>query len=694
MASREQQASHGNPAEHTVERGDSDYRQRIRDLLLLAARGADAAGAMLCKEDTGQVHILGQHGLNIAKPSAATELYRRVCLHKDILTVAATSALSESDAELLRCLGENVRFLAAAPLQEPDGTVTGLLAVFDCRLKELLADQMEALHAAARQAEMLCRNTGSRPDSGCIFPAASRVLLQNLLDSFPDFVYIKDREGRYVCDNRAHREFLGVEAMTDITGKTVEDFFPPDLAERYRTGDDYVLNTGEPIKDREEPLVTPAGSASVVSTSKVPIRDADNRIQGLVCIGRDISHRKEAEDALAQERYLLHALMDNMPDNIYFKDRQKKFIRINNAMARWFGLDDPAEAIGKTDFDFFTAEHAQQAYMDEENIMATGTPLVGKEEKETWPNGHVTWVSTTKEPLRDSSGAIIGCFGISRDITRLKEATNELAERDERTREEMALARKIHRSLLPVEAPCIQGLEFGLRFVPSGDIGGDFVDFLDLHQPHRIGVVFADITGHGVGAALLSSMLKVLVDEVTDNNVSQSTCFQTLNRRLFKEFPQGNFASGFYAVFDSRQHKLSYVKASQEPLIVLRPGKKPRLLTQGGPALGLLDPEACDAPVYEQHDVTLRAGDTAFFFTDGLVDFYNDLELARTQRERLVRFLEERKELPPQELVDQAYMHMLTTAGIQEPTDDVAVLAVRVSPADPPRSDPTTNGRI
>ena len=126
---------------------------------------------------------------------------------------------------------------------------------------------------------------------------------------------------------------------------------------------------------------------------------------------------KRAEEALIAEKHLLHTLADNLPDAIYFKDRESRFTRINKAQAKLFGLSDPAQAVGKTDFDFFAAEHAQKAYEDELEIIRTGQPLVGKEEKETWPDGHVTWVSTTKMPLRDAQGNITGTFGVSRDIT-------------------------------------------------------------------------------------------------------------------------------------------------------------------------------------------------------------------------------------------------------------------------------------
>jgi PAS domain S-box-containing protein len=144
--------------------------------------------------------------------------------------------------------------------------------------------------------------------------------------------------------------------------------------------------------------------------------------------------RRRAEEAVFQERYLLHTLMDNVPDLIYFKDAEGRFIRGNKALARRFGLNDPADAVGKTDFDFFTEEHARQAWDDERAVMESEQPVVGKEEKETWGGGHVTWVSTTKMPFRDKDGRVVGTFGISRDITMTKRAEEALRQGEERFR--------------------------------------------------------------------------------------------------------------------------------------------------------------------------------------------------------------------------------------------------------------------
>jgi diguanylate cyclase (GGDEF)-like protein/PAS domain S-box-containing protein len=135
-----------------------------------------------------------------------------------------------------------------------------------------------------------------------------------------------------------------------------------------------------------------------------------------------VAEISEGEDA----PFLLATLMDNVLDAIYFKDRQSRFTRVNRYQAARFGIASPALAVGRTDFDFFTDEHAAQALRDEQEIIRTGQPLVNVEEKETLANGEFRWVSTTKLPLRDRQGNIVGTFGISRDITERKKAGEQL----------------------------------------------------------------------------------------------------------------------------------------------------------------------------------------------------------------------------------------------------------------------------
>jgi PAS domain S-box-containing protein len=224
-----------------------------------------------------------------------------------------------------------------------------------------------------------------------------------------------------------------------ITGRPAEHFMPGldrwrDVvvpADRPRLDQAIArLRAGQPA-EAEYRVVLPDRTVRWVR-DRVLVRRAGGTTLRLHGVLTDVTARRRAEQALLHERYLLRALMDNVPDHIYFKDAQGRFTRINRAMAARFGLPGPDAAVGKTDFDFFAEEHARQARADEEQVQRTGRPLVGHEEKETWPDGAVSWVSSTKLPLRDAAGRVVGTFGISRDITGRKRAEEALRQSEER----------------------------------------------------------------------------------------------------------------------------------------------------------------------------------------------------------------------------------------------------------------------
>ncbi|MBI3866763.1 MAG: PAS domain-containing protein, partial [Planctomycetia bacterium] len=131
-------------------------------------------------------------------------------------------------------------------------------------------------------------------------------------------------------------------------------------------------------------------------------------------------------ERLDHEQHLLRALLEHLPHSIYFKDADSRFLLMSRALAAKFGLRDSSEAVGKTDFDFFSEEHARQAFVDEQELLSGAKPVIEKHEVETWPDGSKTWVATTKLPLRDDQGRTIGTFGISQDITAQKRAEEAL----------------------------------------------------------------------------------------------------------------------------------------------------------------------------------------------------------------------------------------------------------------------------
>jgi PAS domain S-box-containing protein len=198
-----------------------------------------------------------------------------------------------------------------------------------------------------------------------------------------------------------------------------------------------------------------------MSRNEISYEDLEARLARAEAILRDLcglglEDLDRVEVAIRSDRDLLNAVLESSDDHIYFKDLEGRFVRISHGHARWLGVDDPSEVLGKTDFDVFGPEHARQARRDELEIMKSGIPVVAKEEREDWPDGHATWVSTTKAPFRNAAGKVVGIFGISRDITqqkvaeerlrqayadlegRVRERTSELSEANKQLRLEIA----------------------------------------------------------------------------------------------------------------------------------------------------------------------------------------------------------------------------------------------------------------
>ena len=292
------------------------------------------------------------------------------------------------------------RLTTKVPLREDNGQVVGLVGIGRDiteykRVEKLMARESELLHT--------------------------------LIENLPDHIYAKDAEGRFTLANIAVARHMRATKPDELIGKTDFDFYPPDLATQFHADEQELIQSGKSLLDHEEFTRDPDDQRKWILATKVLLHDSQGNYTGLVGIGRDITERKQVEEALTKEQYDMQALMNYLPAEIYFKDRASRFTRISKSQALRFGLSDPAQAIGKTDFDFFTAEHAQQAYEDEQAIMRTGQPLI-KEEKETWADRPSAGVSTVKMPMRDNKGNIIGTFGISTDITERKQTEEALAQ--------------------------------------------------------------------------------------------------------------------------------------------------------------------------------------------------------------------------------------------------------------------------
>lgn len=250
-------------------------------------------------------------------------------------------------------------------------------------------------------------------------------LLNSLLHSLPLNVYAKDREGRFLFANKFFCESVG-KTPEDILGKTDYEVHPGELAQKYLEDDRYIMETGG-IQAIEEKWQTLGGSEGYVRVVKAPLYSKAQKelIIGTIGIFWDITERKQAENALAEERNLLRVLIDNLPDYIYVKDKESRIILANKAQINILGRSVQQEVLGRTDFDFYDREEAKQYFEDEQRLLNTGRPVIDKEEAAVDGEGRERWTLTTKIPFHNTENTLVGLVGIGHDITRRKREEKE-----------------------------------------------------------------------------------------------------------------------------------------------------------------------------------------------------------------------------------------------------------------------------
>ncbi len=261
----------------------------------------------------------------------------------------------------------------------------------------------------------------------------SQQMLRTVLDTVPVRVFWKDRNGVYLGCNLPCAKDSGFESPGEIIGKNDFQMGWREQAELYRADDLQVIESSIPKLAYEEPQSFDKG-IRWLRTNKVPLRSAEGEIVGVLGTYEDVTDAKQAALLLAYERYLLNALLENTMDSIYFKDTEGHFTRVSASMVAKRGLTSVDQLLGKTDFDFFTKEGAQEIYEQEQEIIRTHKPLVDVETQELWTDRPPTWVSVTKVPLHDQAGEITGIVGISRDITERKLSEEKVRESEQRFR--------------------------------------------------------------------------------------------------------------------------------------------------------------------------------------------------------------------------------------------------------------------
>jgi len=532
--------------------------------------------------------------------------------------------------------------------------------------------------AAALNGEIGCRSVTDHRDI--------RVLAAYRPVGYQDWGLVTkiDEAEAYEPINILRRLFISIEVVVFLVGILTAYW----LARRFTRPIRRLATMADQIAKGQLPAHVPVESTDEIGhLSQVFNQMSEELAHSRALLEGTVEQRTQE---LRAERDLLQNLMDASPDHIYFKDLESRFLRVNQSKARRTGADSPTALVGKTDFDSFTNEHAQQALADEQHIIATGQPIVAVEEKETWPDGSVTWVSSTKAPLYDTTGKIIGTFGISRNITDHKHAeallekyASELSVKNYEIQEDLNLAREIHQTFIRQDYPRFTmapkagqtSLHFAHRYLPASTLGGDFFDIIPLSDV-TAGILICDVMGHGVRAALVTSILRGMLDKYRGVAHDPVELLIKINHALLSNLKSVSatvFATACYGVLDATTGRLQLANAGHPAPLIIRAatGQVERLTgTKPSPVLGLLR----DA-TYTATTTTLAVNDRLLLFTDGIYEV-TDAAGQEFGLDQLLAAVRKHTGSAGGKLLDDLMTDTRQHSATGEFTDDVCLLSV------------------
>jgi sigma-B regulation protein RsbU (phosphoserine phosphatase) len=399
------------------------------------------------------------------------------------------------------------------------------------------------------------------------------------------------------------------------------------------------------------------------------------------------SGKEDAELVNASASILFDALLNQTQDQVYFKDRQSRFVRASDVVSQKFGLKSVEDLIGKSDFDFFSKEHAQESFGDEQRLMRDNEKLINITEKETWPDGSITWATSTKIPLYLESGNVVGIMGITRDITDQINAQRELEENRELLKRKNQImetdfdnARRIQRRLIPGPIPKPPFAEIAVLNLSMTEVNGDVIGFPTVDD-NRLSFLLGDVSGHGVSAGLFTILIKHLADFYMPDDFDRlDRALVTLDQHLQGLIPAGFVATllGTIVPLPFNQAKLTLANAGQPSALWFKQATTTvelvDLPSENVIGLGICDQVEC-------RSFELSPGDCFLFLSDGAVECRNssDEELGL---KGLIAPFQECAQMPIDKIIDHMHVFLSKYSEGDFPQDDTSMIALRVQKVD------------
>src|SRR5918997_3185805 len=323
--------------------------------------------------------------------------------------------------------------------------------------------------------------------------SADPSLLRTLIDALPEQVYVKDTQGRYLLNNLAHVRALGAASSEELAGKSDFDFYPEELAERYRADERKLTRSGRALIGKEEPSVDGEGNERRHSTTKVPLRDGNGEIVGLVGTTRDVTERRRTEEALKESEERFRTAFEDSPIGVALVGLDGRRFRVNQALCEMLGYPEE-ELCSEKYLEHIHPDDREISSKHRRETLEKGEGSYILERRYIHAEGHTVWNLTSVSLIQDSEGNPSHLVCLHQDITERKEAEEQLRKSEERFR---SLARNAT-DLITVleedgticyESPTIERI---LGYLPEERIGKNAFDYLHPEDKDRSKATFAE----------------------------------------------------------------------------------------------------------------------------------------------------------------------------------------------------------
>jgi PAS domain S-box-containing protein len=395
----------------------------------------------------------------------------------------------------------------------------------------------------------------------------------------------------------------------------------------------------------------------------------------LVAQVRALVRAHRAEEALLVSERRLQDILDNAPVVVNVKDLQGRYLLVNRHWEERFGLRRE-EVVGRTPHDIFPPEQADAFLVNDRQVLEAGQPLTFEEVAQE-PDGPHTYLSS-KFALPSGPAKPYGVCGISTDITERKQSEKERA----RAAAEMAVARRIQQRLFPSETPRVPGLDIGAASYlfdlggasfPAEAIGGDYYDYLCLPDG-ALGIAVGDVSGHGVGPALLMAETRAFLRACAQGQPDVSAILAQVNRLLVRDIEDDYFITMLLARLAPDRRSLVYASAGHATGYLFdSEGALKCALPSTSIPLGI-DP---DAPFPASETVPLAPGDLVLFLTDGVTEA-RDPEGTAFGTKRVLDLMRVYRASTARQIVDNLYHAVRAFARNEPQVDDITATVLKV----------------